>query len=62
MGLTAPDDGESSGMDADGLGIAADQLRGFLIGIETAVLNVLEYSLGKIRREDGGVRRILDAA
>jgi hypothetical protein len=40
-------------MDADGFRIAADQMRGFLIGIETAVLNVLEYSFCKIGREDG---------
>jgi hypothetical protein len=44
MRLAAPDDGESSGMDADGLRIAADQFRGFLVGIKPAVLNVLEYS------------------
>ena len=53
MRLGALDDGESSGMDADGFGIAADQLRGFLVGIEPAVLNVLEYSFREIWREDG---------
>jgi len=42
--LAAPDDGESSGMDTDGFGIAADQFRRLLVGIKPAFLNVLEYS------------------
>lgn len=58
MRLGALNDGESSGMNTDGFGIAADQLRSFFVGIEPSVLNVLEYSFGELWREDGVSCRI----
>jgi hypothetical protein len=55
MRLAAPDDGESSGMDPDGLRTAADQFRCLLVRIKPAVLNVLEYSFREIWREDRAI-------
>jgi hypothetical protein len=62
MRLAAPNDRESSGVDADGFRIAADQFRGLRVGVKSAVLDVLEYSFREIWREDRGVGRIWAAA